>query len=240
MIDESLPVALYQQLAQEFIVKIKSNEWPIDYVIPGELQLSKEYNISRSTVRQALDVLEREGYVIRKQGKGTRITAPKFKQRLVKFYSFSEDVRNMGYTPSSEMIWFKIIPAEERIARTLKIQKGESVFSVKRVRLADNTPLALETSYIPYDLYPFLTEELVVKNGLYNSMRKNIGLQPNQAHETFEAVIIPKAVAKLLRVECPAAGMSLRRITTSGSFVVEYCECIVRGDRYKYEVSLES
>lgn len=240
MIDESLPVALYQQLVQEFIGKIKSNEWPIDYVIPGELQLSKEYQISRSTVRQALEVLEREGYVVRKQGKGTRITAPKFKQRLVKFYSFSEDIRDMGYTPSSEMIWFKTISAEEQLARTLHIQKGESVFSVKRVRLADNTPLAVETSYIPYDLYPFLTEEMIRKNGLYNSMRRNVGLQPNQAHETFEAVIMPRATAKLLRVESPAAGMELRRTTTSGKFVVEYCEGIVRGDRYKYEVSLES
>lgn len=240
MIDESLPIALYQQLVQVFISKIKNDEWPVDYIIPGEMQLSKDYNVSRSTVRQALDVLEREGYVLRKQGKGTKITAPKFKQRLVKFYSFSEDIRNMGLVPSSEMVWFKTLPADERLARILHIQKGDSMFSIKRVRLADNVPLAVETSFIPYDLFPFLTEEMVRENGLYNSMRKNVSLQPNHAHESFEAVIISKADAKLLRISTPAPGMSLRRTTTSGGFVVEYCECIARGDRYKYEVSLES
>ena len=134
-------------------------------MLPGEMQLCREYNVSRSTVRQAMDVLVRNGLVTRKQGRGTFVAMPKLEQNLVKFYSFSEEIKRMGYTPSSSIVSFRKLPADANMAARLSIEPNSEIFSLRRLRLADGKPFALETSYIPAALYPFMTEEMIREKG---------------------------------------------------------------------------
>ena len=240
MLNDNLPIALYQQLVREFTAKIRNNDWPVGCMLPGEMQLCQEYNVSRSTVRQAMDVLVRNGLVTRKQGRGTFVSMPKLEQNLVKFYSFSEEIKRMGYTPSSSIVSFRKLPADADMAARLSIEPNTEIFALRRLRLADGKPFALETSYIPAALYPFMTEEMIREKGLYQTMRQNSSFQPDTAVETFQAILISKADAKLLNVSCPAAGLNVTRVTSSGGVIVEICESIVLGDRYQYTVALRS
>ena len=171
MLNDNLPIALYQQLVREFTAKIRNNDWPVGCMLPGEMQLCQEYNVSRSTVRQAMDVLVRNGLVTRKQGRGTFVAMPKLEQNLVKFYSFSEEIKRMGYTPSSSIVSFRKLPADADMAARLSIEPNTEIFALRRLRLADGKPFALETSYIPAALYPFMTEEMIREKGLYQTMR---------------------------------------------------------------------
>lgn len=238
MLNEKAPVALYYQLKEILVDKIKSNEWAIDSKIPTERELCELYKVSRITVRQALEELENEGFLYRKQGRGTFVTAPKIEQRLSKFYSFSEEIRNMGYTPSTKIIDFKIVASEEVVAKHFN-EKGITVYCIRRLRLANNEPFAIETSYIPYDLCPNLTVEEIAAKGLYNTMKTKYGLIPNEAVETFEAVLINPNDALQLQVAKKSPGLLLERTTYADDKIVEFCHGIIRGDRYKYRVVLK-
>jgi GntR family transcriptional regulator len=238
LLNEKAPVALYYQLKEILVDKIKSNEWEIDSKIPTERELCDLYEVSRITVRQALEELENEGLLYRKQGKGTFVTAPKIEQRLSSFYSFSEEIRNMGYTPSTDIIEFKAIAGDEMIARHFN-EKGMMVYCIKRLRLANNEPFAVEISYIPCDLCPGLTADEIAAKGLYNTLKTKYNLIPNEAIETFEAVVINSNDAFYLHVGKNAPGLLLERCTYANERIVEFCHGIIRGDRYKYKVVLK-
>jgi GntR family transcriptional regulator len=238
LLDEKLPVSLYHQLKEILFTKINGNEWPVDSKIPTERQLCEMYKVSRITVRQALDELEKEGYLYRKQGKGTFVTTPKIEQRLSCFYSFSEEIKKMGFTPGAEILKFFIEAAGEEVAERLQIDKDAQVYSIKRLRLANNEPFAVETSYVPCDCCPGLKSEEISKNGLYNTMKNKYGVIPYEAMEVFEAVIIGKEDACYLRTGKTSPGIQLERLTSAGERPIEYCKSIIRGDRYKYKVVL--
>lgn len=238
MLDEKSPIALYHQLKTALLEKIKSQEWPLNSKIPTERELCEIYGVSRITVRQALRELERDGYLYRKQGKGTFVTTPQIEQRLSKFYSFSEEIRNMGHTPSTQILAFKRSTADDLLAGHLKISTNDPVFQITRLRLADQEPFAYETSFIPCEVCPRLTEEKVAAHGLYKAMALE-GITPNKATETFEAVAISAEVAAFLKVKKNSPGLFLNRLTFAQEIPVEYCRTIIRGDRYKYRIFLQ-
>lgn len=239
MLDEKAPVALYSQLKENLVEKIKKNEWSINTKIPTERQLCDIYNVSRITVRQALDELEKEGYLYRKQGKGTFITAPKIEQRLSNFYSFSEEIKKMGYYPSTRVLDFQVVACVEEISNFLNVRPGTETYEIKRLRLANGEPFALETSYVPYDICSGLTVKEVSEYGLYNSMKMRCNIIPVEAEETFEAIIISGDNASLLNTGKNSPGIYLERLTSSDARVIEFCKSIIRGDRYKYKVILK-
>lgn len=239
VLDEKSHVSLYYQVKQIIIKNIKNGEWPVNSKIPTELELCKMFGVSRITVRQALAQLEKEGFLYRKQGKGTFVTTPKLEQRLSRFYSFSEEIKKMGLEPSTIVIDFSLIQANEDISSRLNIKPESLVFAIKRLRLADNEPFAIEISYIPHDIASGITRKEIEENGLYATLRDNYGIVPKQAVESFEAVLMGNEEAKYLKAGSKAPALRLERSTYANSKLVEYCVSIIRGDKYKYKITLE-
>lgn len=239
MLDEKAPVSLYYQLKEILIKKIVENEWPINTKLPAERELCEIYSVSRITVRQALDAMESEGYLYRKQGRGTFVTAPKLVQRLGNFYSFSEEIKKMGAEPSTKVVGFNIIECDEKIAQNLEIKKGDLVYSIERLRLANKDPFAVETSYIPYSIVEGLTKEEVENRGLYSTLQTTFNISPNEAVETFEAVLVNNDDVEYLKTKKHTAALRIERTTWANGSILEYCVSVVRGDRYKYRVFLK-
>ncbi len=240
MLDEKLPVALYYQLKEILIKKIKENEWPVNTRIPTERELCELYKVSRITVRQALDELEKEGYLYRKQGRGTFVTIPKLEQRLGSFYSFSEEIRKMGAVPEADILNFSISEGSDKLSEILTISQGEKVYGINRLRIADKEPFALEVSYIPVAVAPELSREGIEKDGLYNTLKATYGIVPDEAWESFEAVLVAdENDAAHLNVKRNSAALRIERVTKSKGVVIEYCTGLIRGDRYKYNVVLK-
>jgi GntR family transcriptional regulator len=237
-LDSKTSEKLHVQLRNIFIKKIRGREWAPGEQLPGELVLSQTYGVSRSTVRQALNALEQDGFVVRHQGKGTFVRLPKLEQRLARFYSFSEEIRAMGYTPSTVVLEFAQISADAALSSRLRLDVGSAIYRIKRLRLASDDPFAVETSYIPAALFPNMTKEKVSESGLYSLMRQMRQISPDSAIESFEAVMLTQENARLLDAEFPSAGLYLERVTFAGDVVVEFCKTTIRGDCYKYHVSL--
>lgn len=239
MIDERSHVSLYYQVKEIMTENLKCGKWPINSKIPTEVELCRIYGVSRITVRQALAELEREGYLYRKQGKGTFVTTPKLEQRLSHFYSFSEEIRKMGLVPSTIVLDFALIQSDENISTNLNINRNSLIVAINRLRLADGEPYAIETSYIPYDFVAGITKEDVEKNGLYKTLKEKFGIQPNEAVESFEAVLMQSEESKHLNAKNKAPALRLERYAYENSKLIEYCVSIIKGDKYKYKILLK-
>jgi GntR family transcriptional regulator len=135
--------------------------------IPSERQLGTDLGVSRLTVRAALDQLVREGYLVRRRGAGTFVAEPKV-PKGIDISSFSDEMRERGLTPASRTLDLRTIPAGARLGRILHVSPSEPVLSVKRLRLADGDPMAIELLHVRASLVPGLTAEDLETNSFYD------------------------------------------------------------------------
>lgn len=238
MLDENSGIPLYSQLKTIVLANIQDRVWKPGDRIPTERELCGLYGVSRITVRQALRELEDDGCLARRQGKGTFVTGRAFVQRLSRFYSFSEEIRKMGAVPGAKLLSFRTETAEQPTAEKLGIREGETVLSIRRLRLADGEPFALETSHLAEESVKSLTERSVERLGLYGALRLECGVAPDNAEETFGAVSVTAKQAAFLGLEKGAAALRLERVARQGDKPVEFCVSVIRSDRYRYTVHL--
>ncbi|MGC8778569.1 MAG: GntR family transcriptional regulator, partial [Candidatus Caldatribacteriaceae bacterium] len=155
-------VPLYQQLKNILKGQILSGILKPGDQIPSETDLSRIYGVSQITVRQAVKSLVEEGFLYRKQGRGTFVASPKLRRRLPKLYSFSEDMVELGLQPSSKLLEETVIEADEELAELLRLPpSNRRVNKLVRVRIANGEPILIERTLIPVYLCPDLfTEDL--------------------------------------------------------------------------------
>ncbi|MEN3185626.1 MAG: GntR family transcriptional regulator, partial [Atribacterota bacterium] len=170
-------VPLYQQLKNILKGQILSGVFKPGDSIPPEAELCRTYGVSRITVRQAVKSLVEEGFLYRKQGKGTFVTSPKLRRRLPKLYSFSEDIMELGLKPSSKLLEQAIIEADEELVELLRLPPSDHrVNKLVRVRMANDEPILIERTLIPVYLCPDLLKEDLEKGSLYTILREKYGL----------------------------------------------------------------
>lgn len=209
-------------------------------LLPSEAELCKTYNISRTTVRQAFGALEAEGLVQRRRGKGTFISSPKLRRRLDSLYSFSNDMNAQGLVPRSQMLAFDMVKPPIDLVKSLKLgDDSEMVFKIVRVRIANEEPLLLETTFIPVKYCSSLTREMLASDSLYRILREEAMLNPFYAVETYEPVIIKKEEAIVLGCKPGMCGYFIERTSyLETGEVFEFTQSLARGDRCRFEVEL--
>src|SRR5215472_9864244 len=158
------PVPRYHQLKEILREKIRSGEWKPGDIIPSERELSETYGISRMTARQAITDLVNEGLFYREQGKGTFVSQRKITQQLLHLTGFTEDIKARGQRPGTKVLSAETIPADEGTAEKLRIDPGTSVFRLRRLRIADGSPLAIELSQLHFKGCERLLEEDLEQN----------------------------------------------------------------------------
>ena len=134
---------VYLQLSNYFSARISSGELKEGDALPTENALCKILGISRSTVRQAFQVLEDEGVIVRKKRVGTRVCKPKLKRSISNLYNFTTEMFALGLAPSSKVLSFTTVHPPVKIAQTLHLAPGESAFRIERLRMADGEPLLM-------------------------------------------------------------------------------------------------
>ncbi|KMY56906.1 GntR family transcriptional regulator [Geobacillus sp. FSL K6-0789] len=239
MINKQSPIPIYYQLEQYIKEKIEKGEWQPGEIIPSERELAGMYDISRMTVRQAVNNLVNDGYLIRRRGKGTFVAAQKIEQPLKGLTSFSEDMRARGMEPGTIVLSFETVPASEKLAEGLGVAEGDDLYKVRRLRLADGLPMALETLYIPVHLVPGLTRD-VVSGSVYEFIEKEKGLVIGSAVQTLEASVARQVEAEHLKMKEGAPVLLLERRThLVDGRPLEVVKSVYRGDRYKFMIEMK-
>ena len=230
----------YYQLASILRQKIDDGEWEPRSPIPSERQLEIIYNISRTTIREAVEHLVRQGFLYREHGRGTFVSPQKLQKGLMELTSFSEDLVKRGITPGQvirDMSW--VVPASNILQR-LELTAGTEVLRIQRVRLGDQVPIGLQTSFIALTREQNITrEEMETAGSLYRILQEKYGIIPTEADETLEVTLATPEEAALLQIESGAPLLLNERLLFSQNRTpVEFVKILYRGDRYQYYVRL--
>lgn len=233
MLDNQSPIPLYYQLKNFIEDQITAGLWKPGDRVPSEAELGTQFNISRTTVRQALGELVNQGVLNRAQGKGTFVAQPRIRQGLTRLTSFTEDMQARRMRSSSQVLRLECTVPPAWVAAALGVREGGSTVVLKRLRLADDTPMAVETSYLLYPLCASVLNEDFSRYSLYTVLTEKIGLRPSRASQQLEAVACPAEEAALLHVRKGSPVLHMRRSTLDRSGQsFEQVESYYRGDRY--------
>ncbi|WP_026695853.1 GntR family transcriptional regulator [Peribacillus kribbensis] len=239
MIKKDSPIPIYYQLQELLKDLIEKGELGPGDAVPTEREYAEKFQISRMTVRQAFTQLVNEGYLHRIQGKGTFVADRKIEQPLYRLRSFTEDMVARGLKPGSQLISFEIIPASSQVASQLAIQEYAPVYEIKRIRLADDVPMALETSYISANLIKGLTEP-IVKESVYSYIEEVLDLQIDHGSQIIESSVANQVEAKFLKIKKGAPIMLIQQQTfLKDETPVEYVKSSYRADRYKFMIEMK-
>jgi GntR family transcriptional regulator len=239
-INTKSPIPLYIQLKELLVRQIRRGELHPHDRLPSERELSERYGISRMTVRQALQLLVKEGVLYTAAGKGTYVSEVLFEQDHA-LTGFTEQMQRASLQAASRVLEATIIPATPYIAGKLEIPAHSGVILLKRLRLANDKPVAIETAYLPQNLCPDLLQHDFSRESLYAVLREDYGLVPASAIQVVEAALANVEEARLLELHPPAAVLRMERVTrTPQNVVIEYVESVYRGDRYKFYAHLRA
>jgi GntR family transcriptional regulator len=201
--------------------------------IPAERQLGIDLGVSRLTVRAALDELVREGYLVRRRGAGTFVAQPKV-AKGIDITSFSDDMRARGLTPESRTLDLHVEMAGARLGRILHVSPSEEILSVKRLRLADGDPMAIELLHTRASLVPGLTGRDLEENSFYDLLASRYGISIVGGTQTVEPTVTNEEESASLGVPLHSPALLFERLTRSSTGdLVEFTSSTYRGDRYR-------
>lgn len=238
-IDKSSPIPYYLQLAELMRRELSQREPNHQvYQLPSENELAAHHGITRATVRRALDVLEREGWLYREKGRGSFAVVRRVEHELTKLVSTTHDMRQRGWPLTTRVISVDRVPASAKLAVALELPEGATCYELCRLRLVDGEPLSLQTSYLPESLCPAL-ETHDLSNSLYKLLETHYGLRLWSGKEILRARCATSREKELLDTSTCAAVMYMERVTyDANGKAVEYLEAVWHGERYDFSVSL--
>lgn len=231
-------VPLYLQLIDALTRDIENHVYKSGDQLPSERELCELYELSRITVRQALQELEREGVITKKHGKGTFVAENSFQQNLVNLYSFTDEMKRLGKVPKTKVLEFEVISLNSRLAEKLGLDAGIEVVRVTRLRLADSQPLMYETTYLPRTIFPYLTREQLEQRSMYTIFREDYQVYVTKAIEKFTATKMQKNEAAQLNEATETPAILIKRYGYDHERLVEYTSSIVPSGKFYYRVEM--
>ncbi|MFK2825118.1 GntR family transcriptional regulator [Bacillus sp. B190/17] len=228
------PIPLHIQLRNKIEGLI--NEGHYRNKIPSERQLMDEYEVSRSTVREAVAHLVREGIVEKVHGKGTFISSKAIQDWLGSLTSTTETIRKMGMEPGARLVTHgTIIPPHEIVEAT----GLEKAYFIKRIRYANDIPLAIELQYYPVEIGEKLAQLDIDKGTLFDLIEENLGIKLAEAEQLITSSFLSKEDAELLGVSDSFNVLNTeRKLMDHSGRLIEYYVAFFRSDMYSFRIKL--
>ncbi|MDR0386553.1 MAG: GntR family transcriptional regulator [Treponema sp.] len=242
IINKKSPIPVYHQLTLILRKKIISGDWAEGAKIPKEESLASEYGVSRVTVRQALDTLEKENLISRKKRLGTFVQ--KVPQPVIHDFSLPSvlcaKLGQRGISFDSEILDLQFVAEIPEINTALKLTSGQSLAYIKRLFFYNNAAIALNESWISRELVPGIVEKGLIDNHLSVTLAKRYNLSPVNIQNTIEAISLGMETIPILGVSSETPIMAV----TSISFLpyevpLEYSHTLWRGDLVKFSFAMK-
>jgi GntR family transcriptional regulator len=216
-LDKNSHEPLYRQLAKLLISQIHSGDYKTGHRLPSERELSESYKVSRITARQAIDLLFEDGLIFREQGRGTFVAEPRMRH-LQGLTSFTEDMQARGFVPNSRVLTHEVLEADEELKGSLRIPAGQRILHLVRLRMAEDRPIALQSSYISLASCLGLENEDFKDQSLFALLRSKYYLYPTWTEVDIQAVPASKEEAQLLEIRPNDPLLVVRGKTFTDSF----------------------
>jgi len=208
--------------------------------LPSERELGERFHVSRVVIRGALARLEEEGLIYRLQGKGAFVSKNKVNQNASRLTSFTQDMLQRNMTPGSKILAKEFVPCTPFLRSKLQLPREEPVFMLKRLRMADDSPMAIEVCFLPEWIGKQIADHLVDNASLYQLLTEKCGIQLKYAMQTIEVGTLEKAERDLLGGNCPRCTAIITRQTFDvDNNVIEFVESRYRSDRYLFRMLLD-
>jgi GntR family transcriptional regulator len=239
-LNPELHIPLHGQLKQVLLEQIEDGVYRPGEILPPELNLARDYCISRATVRRAMQEMEHEGYIHRVAGKGTFVLRARIDRGLSRMTSFSENMRERGQVVTSRYLEVTRKAPPEHIAKLLHVEPGTQMTYIYRLRLADDLPIALTISYVKLPEDVALSESELGPDVSLWSLLERKGVRLVDSDKTLEAILASEEFAHLLEVAVGAPLLMVEGVAyTLGHVPVEFSQVISSGDRYKYTIHVD-
>jgi len=227
-------IPLYYQLKEYILADINSHYKAGD-MLPSEGEFEKRYNVSRITVRKAIEELSREDIVVKKQGKGTFVKEQKILYDANIIGSLTQRLKKQDHQLQTQDIEYITIEHAHHVKELLGCDK---LLCIKRFRKMDEKPFALMLNYIDIKKVPGIQEKFDIES-LYKFYKQEYNIKFHHAQETVEAKSPTDEQAKLLEIEACTPLLSLQRLSyDKNDNPVEYSDIVIRADMYKHNIVL--
>lgn len=239
-IDRNSFTPFYIQVIDSLSEYIEDNEFPPGHQLPGEAELCRFFDVSRTVIRQALQELQYKGLIYREKGRGTFVSKPKIHESLFQeLTGFYQDMVAKGHQPRSDVLKQEKVSASSKVAAYLGLEVNSPVIQIDRLRYVNHEPIVLVTTYLPLDLCPELLEVNLTNQSLYAYLEKEHGLQIARGKRFLEAVIANQLEAELLKVDIGSPLILLNSVSyLQDGTPIEYFHALHRGDRSRFETEL--
>jgi GntR family transcriptional regulator len=221
---------------RDALAELAATELRPDAAIPSERELMATYDVSRATVRKAIDGLVADGLLTRVHGRGTFVARPRLESRL-HLASFSQDMRRRGLTPSTRLLAVELDRPPAEVAKALDLDGEGKAWRLDRVRLADGQPIALENGWYPQAPLPGLDRH-DLGGSLYELFADVFGLTIDTAEQTLWGESADDVVAARLDAPVHTPLLVFRRVASAAGRPIEYVVSRYRGDRYQIHMTL--
>jgi GntR family transcriptional regulator len=237
-LDHESATPLHIQFERRVIEHIESGEWKPGDKIPSERDLMQFADISRATVRQAMNSLSHQNILEKVHGAGTFVKQPKFEQPLHVTYSFSQQLRKLGFKLEDQLLERRLLPATPELAERLQIPVNTDVIYIHRLRLLAGTPMMVSKSYIPYDLCPGLLHD-PFDDSLYQLLVTRYHIPVTRATDRLEAQAPDRVLCQLLRITNRVPIMYVERVAlTTDDVGLHVGLTYIRGDMCFFRIDL--
>ncbi len=229
-------IPLYYQVKKKILEDIKKN-YKVNDIIPPEGKLEEMYNVSRITIRKAIEELEKDNIIIKRQGKGTYVKEKKILYNANSFGSLTQRLSKEKRLLTTKSISFEILEGEHFVKDLLGCKK---LLCIKRTRLLDGVPFALMTNYFDILTVPNIDKKLNLES-LYSFLKEEYNIEFFNAEEIVEALASSKEEAVKLDIKEGSPLLSLKRLAfDKTSKAIEYSHLVIKGDMYKHKILLSN
>jgi GntR family transcriptional regulator len=229
-LDRAGPEPLWRQLQHDLLSRVEAGEFSDSF--PGELTLVEEYNVSRHTVRQALQRLRSDGVVLATRGRQPRVAPlPEIAQPVGALYSLFASVEEAGLDQRSVVQAFDV-RADALVAERLDLEASTPLVYLARLRMAGDAPLALDRVWLPASVAAPLLDADFAHTSLYAELAQRTGTRIGHGREEIRAVIPTPGERAQLRCPHDVAAFSVNRLGFVGDRKVEWRHTLVRADRF--------
>ncbi|MDD3028188.1 MAG: GntR family transcriptional regulator [Erysipelotrichaceae bacterium] len=241
-LDKNTPIPLYFQLRELLLEFIKSNAESVN--LPTEQQLCAHFDISRSTVRQALRELVNEGFIERHKAKGSVSTPKKLEHNFLSILeSFNDEMQEKGLVPATEVLDLSLVEPPESVRSALNLKEGEQAVQLIRLRGTNGTPIVLVHTFLPahYKNIGNLINEDLTNNSLYKLLQKNYAVDIGWTRRSIEIRSAGEFEAQYLQVLPKSPLQYIETISrTEDGTPFEYSRAYYRGDRNAFVIEIRN